>query len=157
MRIDAHQHYWQLARGDYGWLTPEAGLLYKDYLPSQLAPLLQQQGITKSIVVQAAPTIEETEFLLELCHQEASLAGVVGWLDLESEQFEKQLRGLMLHPYFLGLRPNLKIGGPKGLTVNQKVMQSLMLMAKLNVPLDLLIVPEHLAEMIEVLEQIPHL
>lgn len=23
LRIDAHQHFWQLSRGDYGWLTPD--------------------------------------------------------------------------------------------------------------------------------------
>ena len=21
-RIDAHQHYWKIARGDYGWMGP---------------------------------------------------------------------------------------------------------------------------------------
>ena len=36
MIIDAHQHFWQLSRGDYGWLTPEAGALYRDYLPDDL-------------------------------------------------------------------------------------------------------------------------
>jgi L-fuconolactonase len=36
MIIDAHQHFWSLARGDYGWLTPERGSLYRDYLPQDL-------------------------------------------------------------------------------------------------------------------------
>jgi L-fuconolactonase len=23
MRVDAHHHVWRVARGDYGWLTPD--------------------------------------------------------------------------------------------------------------------------------------
>ena len=40
MRIDSHQHYWRIARGDYGWLTPERGAIYRDYGPADLAPLM---------------------------------------------------------------------------------------------------------------------
>ncbi|MCM3628236.1 amidohydrolase family protein [Paenibacillus glycanilyticus] len=58
-RIDAHQHYWLLSRGDYGWLTPELSILYQDYLPVDLEPILQENGIDKTIVVQAAATEEE--------------------------------------------------------------------------------------------------
>ena len=36
MRVDAHQHYWKLSRGDYGWLTPDMEVLYRDYLPADL-------------------------------------------------------------------------------------------------------------------------
>ena len=30
MLIDAHFHCWQLARGDYGWLTPALAPIYRD-------------------------------------------------------------------------------------------------------------------------------
>lgn len=39
-RIDGHQHFWALARGDYGWLTPDLAPLCRDFLPHHLAPLL---------------------------------------------------------------------------------------------------------------------
>jgi L-fuconolactonase len=35
-RVDAHQHYWSLARGDYGWLTPRLGRLYRNFEPDDL-------------------------------------------------------------------------------------------------------------------------
>ena len=47
MRIDAHQHYWKLSRGDYGWLTPDMGVLYRDFLPADLKPTLEQHRIDK--------------------------------------------------------------------------------------------------------------
>jgi L-fuconolactonase len=43
--IDAHQHFWRLDRGDYGWLTPALRPLYRDYLPADLAPHLQRAGV----------------------------------------------------------------------------------------------------------------
>ena len=36
--VDAHQHFWRLDRGDYGWLTPQLAPIYRDYLPEHLAP-----------------------------------------------------------------------------------------------------------------------
>lgn len=157
MRIDAHQHYWQLRRGDYGWLTAKDGLLYQDYLPNQLVPLLKQHNLVKSIVIQAAPTLEETQFLLGLCHKEASLAGVVGWLDLESEHFDRQLSQLRLNPYFLGLRPTFRSNDKKELIINKTIWQSLELLSKQEVPIDLLIEPQQLAQITDVIEQIPKL
>ena len=55
MIIDAHQHFWQLSRGDYDWLTPELKPLYRDFLPVDLIPHLHKHGIDGTILVQAAP------------------------------------------------------------------------------------------------------
>ncbi len=77
MRIDAHQHYWKINRGDYGWITPEIATLYKDFLPVDLASNLRDHQIKQTILVQAAPTIEETIFLLDLSNENESIAGDV--------------------------------------------------------------------------------
>ncbi|MDB5084249.1 MAG: amidohydrolase, partial [Bacilli bacterium] len=76
MRIDAHQHYWKLARDDYAWLTEELPVLYRDYLPQDLIPNLQKQGFAQTIVVQAAQTHAETDYLLSLTEQTDTIAGV---------------------------------------------------------------------------------
>ena len=70
MRIDAHQHYWRLARGDYGWLTPDLAAIHRDFGPADLAPHRAARGIDRTILVQAAPTAAETEFLLDLAARE---------------------------------------------------------------------------------------
>ena len=80
-RIDAHQHFWHMARGDYAWLTPALGAIYRDFDPEDLAPHLVAHGIAASILVQAAPTHDETGFLLDLAHKTAFVAGVVGWTE----------------------------------------------------------------------------
>ncbi|WP_347835329.1 hypothetical protein [Gracilibacillus sp. JCM 18860] len=55
MRIDAHQHYWKISRNDYGWITPEIPILYRDFFEENLIPHLKKNQIDKTIVVQAAP------------------------------------------------------------------------------------------------------
>ena len=76
MRVDAHQHYWKLSRGDYGWLTPDMEVLYRDYLPADLSPALERHHIDKTILVQAAPTVAETDFMLTLAANTTQLAAL---------------------------------------------------------------------------------
>lgn len=104
-RIDSHQHFWLTARGDYGWLTPDLAPIYRDFLPADLAPLLAECAIGMTILVQAAPTIAETEFLLTLADSTDAVAGVVGWVDFESPDAVADIARLATHPKLVGLRP----------------------------------------------------
>ncbi|MFZ8959660.1 MAG: hypothetical protein ACO2ZI_08085 [Paracoccaceae bacterium] len=38
IQIDAHQHFWNPARGDYGWMDPANATLYRPYGPDDLLP-----------------------------------------------------------------------------------------------------------------------
>ncbi|CAG4889966.1 amidohydrolase family protein [Paraburkholderia saeva] len=108
MKIDAHQHFWQRSRGDYGWLTPELGPLWRDFLPPDLAPLTAAAGIERTIVVQAAPTLEETRYLLTLAAREPSIGGVVGWVPMLAPEAPSLIAGLARDPKFKGVRPMLQ-------------------------------------------------
>ncbi len=81
--IDSHQHFWRLDRGDYGWLTPALAPIYRDFLPADLAPQLAAAGVGATILVQAAPTVAETRYLLRTGARASFIAGVVGWVDFE--------------------------------------------------------------------------
>lgn len=106
MRVDAHQHFWQLARGDYGWLTEEDHpSIYRDFLPSDLLPLLKDGRIGKTILVQAAPSVAETEFLLDLAGNTSFVAGVVGWVDFEAANAPDTIDRLVRNGKLIGLRP----------------------------------------------------
>ena len=106
MILDAHQHVWTLARGDYGWLTPELAGLYRDFDLADYA--LAAPFVDASILVQAAPSDAETEFLLSLAEGSDRVAGVVGWVDLVSAATPRQLADLARRPKFLGVRPMLQ-------------------------------------------------
>lgn len=104
-RIDAHQHYWRLSRGDYGWLTPALAPIYRNFAPADLAPHLEAFGIARTVLVQAAPTEAETEFLLEIAAATPSVAGVVGWIDMEAEDAPGLVMRLAENRKLVGLRP----------------------------------------------------
>src|SRR3954468_17582119 len=110
MYIDAHQHFWRLDRGDYGWLSPSLTPLYRDYLPHDLAPHLDAAGVTATILVQAASTEAETRFLLGIAAGTPFVAGVVGWVDMEAPDVAERLEALVNESggYLKGIRPMIQ-------------------------------------------------
>lgn len=156
MIIDAHQHYWLTSRTDYGWLRPSVGKIYADYMPEQLKPLLRQFGIEKTVLVQAAPSLEETEFLLAIADREETVAGVVGWLDFESKTFEADWNRFRRHSKFVGVRPMIQ-DLPSEWVVRDVVVDHMKLLADAGFPVDLQANPRHLTYLLRLLEQVPHL
>ena len=109
MMIDAHHHFWNPARGDYFWMVGEAvAPITKAIGPKDLAPHLLKAGIAKTVLVQAAPTIVETEYMLGLADATEHVAKVVGWIDFENRDDLKQLERLAKHPKFSGVRPMIQ-------------------------------------------------
>ena len=110
-RIDAHQHFWRLerARREYTWLTEaEYPELYRDFLPGDLAPLLSECGIERTILVQGAETVAETEFLLGIAHETPFVGGVVGWVDFAARDAPALIERLADDRKLVGLRPMLQ-------------------------------------------------
>ena len=106
--IDSHQHFWSIAYDDYRWLTPALVPLYRDFGPEDLAPHLVEAGVDRTILVQAASSVDETERLLQIAGQEPAVAGVVGWAPLDEPGAEQTLIRLAGNGKFLGVRPMLQ-------------------------------------------------
>jgi L-fuconolactonase len=107
-RIDAHQHYWHPQRGDYDWMPMDNAILARPYGPGDLTPHLEAHGIAKTVLVQAAATVQETEYMLGIADATPSVAGVVGWIDFERPGDLFHLQRLAKHPKFLGVRPMIQ-------------------------------------------------
>ena len=105
MQIDGHQHFWHPGRGDYGWMPPDDPVLSRHYSPADLAPALAEHGIARTVLVQAAPTVEETEYMLGIADATDHVAAVVGWIDFERPASRAVLERLKGHPKFRGVRP----------------------------------------------------
>ncbi|MDQ0338324.1 L-fuconolactonase [Caldalkalibacillus uzonensis] len=157
MRIDAHQHFWKLERGDYFWLTPELEEIYRDFLPQDLKSHLERCGIEKTIVVQATSTVEETEFLLSLYAETDFIAGVVGWLDLESETFPQDFDRYRQRQGFVGIRPMLQDLADDKWILRPQVVENISRLVENDFPIDLLIYPRHLPVIKALLQRFPRL
>ena len=107
--IDAHHHLWEVKRGDYGWLTPDVGVIYGDFTVQDLQGVIKNTPVQKTILVQAAPTVAETEYLLDIAKSDDTVAGIIGWVDFDNpKQAIKDIERLSKNPYFKGVRPMLQ-------------------------------------------------
>ncbi|MEM1133564.1 MAG: amidohydrolase family protein [Pseudomonadota bacterium] len=157
MRIDAHQHFWRRDRGDYDWLTPEMGPLWQDYLPDDLAPILESHAIVGTVLVQAAPTDAETEFMLSLAREHPLIRGVVGWTDLTAIDAPIRIAALASEPLLVGLRPMLQDLDDDDAILAPQVQPALAAMAHHKLALDALIRPRHLSRLVLLRERHPSL
>ena len=158
VRIDAHQHFWSLARGDYGWLTPALTPIYRDFSPNDLAPLLSARGIDKTILVQAAPTFAETLYLLELAERAPFVAGVVGWIDFDAADATSTIAKVAAgHPLLVGLRPMLHDIADDDWLLRPNLAAVFEAMTVQGLVLDALARPQHLPRVQEICERHPNL
>ena len=104
MRIDAHQHFWNYSAAEYPWIGTGLERLARDYLPSDLEPLLAAKQIDGSVAVQARQSVEESLWLLALAKAHPLVKGVIGWVDLRSDRVGDDLRVLAANPTFVGVR-----------------------------------------------------
>ncbi len=144
MQIDAHQHFWRLARGDYAWLTPELGPIHRDFGLDDLRPLLAAAGVERTVLVQAAPTSAETDFLLDLAADEPLVAGVVGWVDFEAPDAAHRIAALAARPKLVGLRPMIQDLPDDRWMLGEAITPALHAMADEGLTFDALIFPRHL-------------
>jgi L-fuconolactonase len=157
MLIDAHFHSWQLARGDYGWLTPALSPIYRDVNVPDWQTQARACGVTGGLLVQAAPTEAETAHLLALADRHPSVLGVVGWVDWLAPDAAQRIDTLARHPKLKGLRPMLQdIPDPDWIL--QPALQPLLaLMAELGLVFDALVKPVHLPRLLTLAKTHPSL
>jgi L-fuconolactonase len=147
-RIDAHQHFWQLARGDYDWLRPDDPALAPiahDFLPASLAPLLRAHDVGRTVLVQAAGTVAETEFMLGLAATHDFVGGVVGWVDLSHEEAGPTLARLAQDGRLKGVRPMLQDLPEDDWIVEAPRPDALRALQRLGLRFDALVLPRQLA------------
>jgi L-fuconolactonase len=158
VRIDGHQHFWSLSRGDYGWLIPALAPIYRDFGPDDLAPLLQARGIDRTILVQAAPTFAETRYLLELAGRAPFVAGVVGWIDFDAVDAAQTVAKVAAdHPLLVGLRPMLHDIADDDWLLAPRLAGIFEAMAEHGLVFDALARPQHLSRVQKICQRHPKL
>ena len=160
LRVDAHHHLWRLGRGDYGWLKPtvELAAIYRDFDLSELRPLLAAEHIDATVLVQAAPTVAETRFLLDAAHASGGLVqAVVGWADLGATDAIETLNGLASDPLLKSVRPMLQDLADPDWIARADVEPALAALPRLGLRFDALVKPPNLRALLRVIEHHPEL
>ena len=155
--VDAHHHVWSLDRGDYGWLTPAHAPIYRDFSLADYARAAPAH-IARSVLVQAAPTLAETRYLLDVAHASGGrVAGVVGWADLDADDAPATLADLARDPLLKSIRPMVQdLDDPLWL-LRPRVRQALSALATLSLRFDALVRPPQLPALLHVVDEHPEL
>jgi len=149
--VDAHHHVWSLARGDYGWLTPALAPIYRDFSLDDYARAAPQAAV--SVLVQAAPTFAETQYLLDVARtSQGRVGGVVGWVDLDDDDAPARLEEAARDPLLKSIRPMLQDNDDPEWILRPRVMQALAAMPALGLRFDALVRPVHLLALSRMVE-----
>ncbi len=108
MTIDAHHHLWRPSRGDYGWIPEGDPVLDRAYCLADLDRAVAGCEISGTVLVQAAPSTAETEYLLGIADASSLIKAVVGWFDFERLDQRNRLERFARHPKFRSVRPMLQ-------------------------------------------------
>jgi L-fuconolactonase len=156
MIVDAHQHFWNPARGDYGWLKPD-NPIHRVFLPTDLQPLMAEAGVDATILVQAAPTSDETDYLLGIARDTSWVLGVVGWIDLLAPDATSEVRRRADDPLFLGVRPMLQDLPDSDWILQSALAPALEAIAAAGLVFDALILSRQIAAIAELARRHPRL
>ena len=154
-RVDAHQHVWKIGQHDYFWLKPGMSI-YRDYDLDNLRPLLGDT--TGTVLVQASPTAEETEFLIAVAQASRGLVrGVVGWVDLAAPAAPEAIAALAARPAVKGVRPMLGFIEETGWILRPEVQPALKALARHGLRFDMPARARHLPLIPELAQRHPAL
>lgn len=144
MKIDSHHHLWAYNEADYGWMNDEMAVIKKDHLPNDLKDVLATVGFDGSVVVQARQSLEETRWLLKMADENPEIKGVVGWVDLRSEELKSQLEEFASHPKFVGVRHVVQDEPEDDFIIGYAFVKGIELLESYNLVYDILIFPRQL-------------
>ncbi len=162
MIIDAHHHLWKVARGDYFWMDPIADAsvapIARDFVLQDYLKLARAAGVTGSVLVQAAQTVAETEWLLEQARASNGLIlGVVGWVDMAAADAHEALQRLSQHPLLRGIRPMLQDITPDDWVLRAELAPAFRVLIELDLAFDVLIRPPQLESALTLLTRYPQM
>lgn len=155
MIVDAHHHLWHPTRGDYGWMRRDDAVLHRPYRLAQAKALFAAHGVGRSVLVQAAPTVAETEYLLGIADSSDVIAGVVGWIDFENPADRRQLERLAAHPKFCGVRPMVQDIADDDWLARPDIRWAFEAVRDLGKTFDALGFPRHVPRFLDVFQRFP--
>ncbi|GAB2561730.1 amidohydrolase family protein [Spirosoma aerophilum] len=154
MTVDAHQHFWHFDPVRDSWITDDMAIIQRDFLPADLEPVLAQNGIDGCVAVQASQTEDETMFLVRMAQTYDIVKGVVGWVDLQSEQLPNQLQSLSQYGQIKGYR-HVAQAEPDDFLARPAVMDGIRQLADFGLTYDILIYPTQLKAALQLVRSVP--
>ncbi len=154
---DSHQHFVDIDRFDYYWMSPEMPRLRRNFLPNDLEALLEPNGIVQTVAVQAHPSLEETRYLVRLADAHPFIGAIIAWVDLTDPRIDQILEELSSYASVKAVRHQTAEDEPEDWFLRENVLRGLEAVAQSGLAYDMLIRPRHLSSVPRVLDRVPRL
>ena len=129
--------------------------LRRDFLPQDLERIAMDAGVDACVAVQARQTLEETRWLLSLADAHPFIAGVVGWVDLQSPDVARDLESLGRHPKLVGIRHIAQSEPDDRFLLRPAFLRGLSRLEEFGLAYDILIYSRHLPVAAEFAARLP--
>ena len=143
-RIDAHQHFWQYDPVRYSWVNEDMAEIQRDFLPEDLKPILQENGMDGCVVVQSDQAEAENTFQLANAETHDFIKGVVGWIEIRDENIEDRLAAYSQFDKLKGFRFILQSEEDRALMLRPEFKRGIGSLLKFGFTYDILIFPDQL-------------
>jgi L-fuconolactonase len=155
MRIDAHQHFWIYNEERDSWITDEMSVIQRNFLPEDLRPVLAQNRIDGTVIVQSDQSKEENIFQLANALKHDFVRGVVGWIDFEADDLSDQLEYYQEFKKLKGFRHVLQGEQQRDFMLRPKFKRGVGRLKDFGYTYDILIHADQLAYTLEFVRAFP--
>lgn len=133
--IDTHLHVLQPSRWHYHWLAPDSPFC-REFLLAEY----EDERVYSGVLVEAANSLDEIHWLLEMSEISPMRPGVIGWVDLAHPSAPEQLQTFAQNALFKGVRLNWLASHPSP----DAIAPALEIIAELGLTVDVLTSPDYL-------------
>jgi L-fuconolactonase len=155
MSIDAHQHFWKYNEDRDTWITDDMAVIQRNFLPEDFRPILSENKIDGSVIVQSDQSKEENIFQLANALQHDFVKGVVGWVDLQAENLSEHLEYYKEFKKLKGFRHVLQGERQRDFMLRPKFKRGIGKLREFGYTYDILIFPDQLEYTIEFVKAFP--
>ena len=156
MVIDSHQHFWKYEPVKHSWIDDDMSVIRRNFSPSDLAKVYQENSIDGCVAVQADQTLEETDFLIDLASINNFIKGIVGWVDLRAENIENVLEKYSTDKIVKGFRHVVQVEADHNFLLRPNFSRGISLLENHNFTYDIFVFPHQLGSVLEFVKKFPH-
>jgi len=156
MIIDSHQHFWNYDPVKHEWIDDSMSVIRRDFTPNDLKKEYEENEVDGCIVIQADQTLEETDYLLKLSEENEFIKGIVGWVDLRSENINEVLEEYSMYNKLKGFRHVVQDEPDHNFLLRPNFLRGISALEKYNFTYDILIFPHQLGATLELVKMFPN-
>ena len=120
--------------------------------------MLEHAGVAATVLVQAAPTVAETKFLLDVAQRSGGVVqGVVGWVDLTAHDAIPTLTRFARQGMLKAVRPMLQDKADDAWILRADVGRALAALPRIGLRFDALVRPAQLPSLLAMFDRHPDL